>query len=255
MSPNPAKASFYESHAALEQYLFFHYGNASEYLPWDGPTHALHYPSEAVRCLLDTPSLTPNARALDLGCAVGGTSFALSRNCGEVIGLDLSRAFIRAANRMKKQRTITIEYIIEGDIRKKTTLRLPSGTHPERVRFITGDAMNPPASLGSFDVIVMLNLIDRLPDPARCLSAATSRLRPGGQLVIASPYTWLEEYTPKKNWLGGKSGETTLTAIKKLLCPDYRLAKKRQIPFIIREHARKFQWSVAEGTLWVKKLK
>jgi hypothetical protein len=32
---------------------------------------------------------------------------------------------------------------------------------------------------------------------------------------------------------------------------DHRLTK--DLPFLIREHARKFQWSVAQATLWERK--
>src|SRR5438045_1877958 len=27
-------------------------------------------------------------------------------------------------------------------------------------------------------------------------------VKPGGQLVIASPFSWLDQYTPKRQWLG-----------------------------------------------------
>jgi len=40
-------------------------------------------------------------------------------------------------------------------------------------------------------------------DPRRFLETIHERLNPGGVLVITSPYTWLEEFTKKENWLGG----------------------------------------------------
>ena len=49
----------------------------------------------------------------------------------------------------------------------------------------------------------MANLIDRLPCPAKCLEQLPGLLPAGGQLIIATPCTWLEEYTPKAKWLGG----------------------------------------------------
>lgn len=80
----------------------------------------------------------------------------------------------------------------------------------------------------------------------------------GGLLVIASPYTWLEEYTPKENWLGGirENGEalTTLQALQRMLAEEFeQLATPRDVPFVIRETARKFQHSVAQVTLWRKR--
>jgi len=247
-------STYYESKQALEQYLFFHYGKAGEYLPFPGPTKALNYPARALNVLLDRQQLPAHARALDLGCAVGRTSFELSRSCDQVIGIDLSASFIRAANRMQKSRNYPLSYTVEGHRKQETVLNLPQGVKPARVEFMVGDAMNIPRNLGQFDVAVLLNLIDRVPDPARCLTDLTARLNPGAQLIISSPYTWLEEYTPRSKWLGGNNKTNTLDALKKLLTPHYRLMKVAQIPFIIREHARKYQWSMAEGTAW-KKLK
>jgi hypothetical protein len=47
------------------------------------------------------------------------------------------------------------------------------------------------------------------------------RLNPGGLLLIASPYTWLEEHTKREEWIGGfkKDGEnfTTLDGLKAML--------------------------------------
>jgi 2-polyprenyl-3-methyl-5-hydroxy-6-metoxy-1,4-benzoquinol methylase len=40
-------------------------------------------------------------RALDIGCAVGGSVFALAEDFEEVVGFDFSSAFIRAAQTMK----------------------------------------------------------------------------------------------------------------------------------------------------------
>jgi hypothetical protein len=34
---------------------------------------------------------------------------------------------------------------------------------------------------------------------------------------------------------------------------DFELADSMDLPFLIREHARKFQWSVAQGTRWIRR--
>jgi hypothetical protein len=39
--------------------------------------------------------------ALDMGCAVGGTAFELTRHFDQVLGVDFSQAFVDAANFMK----------------------------------------------------------------------------------------------------------------------------------------------------------
>jgi hypothetical protein len=72
--------------------------------------------------------------------------------------------------------------------------------------------------------------------------------------VITSPYTWLEEFTPRGNWLGGLECDgrrvTTRDGLQAALAADFELVAVKDLPFLIREHARKFQWSVAEATIW-----
>jgi len=79
-------------------------------------------------------------------------------------------------------------------------------------------------------------------------------VRPGGQLILASPYTWLPEFTTQEHWLGGgeQAGkeQTTLEALKIHLNADFALSAVKELPFLIREHARKFQWSMAQATVW-----
>jgi len=88
--------SLYETELLLQQYLLFHYGTGEDQLPYPfGPHDALFYP---VRCVAEfAPFFGETVRALDLGCAVGRSSFELARHAREVIGIDLSRRFIQAA--------------------------------------------------------------------------------------------------------------------------------------------------------------
>ena len=118
-----------------------------------------------------------------------------------------------------------------------------------------GDACNLKAQFSDYDLIFAANLIDRLYDPAKFLSTIHQRLTIGGVLMIASPYTWLEEHTPRANWIGGfkKDGESfsTLDGLKALLAPHFRLmAEPHAVPFVIRETKRKFQHSLSEVTFW-----
>ena len=76
-------------------------------------------------------------------------------------------------------------------------------------------------------------------------------VRPGGQLVLTSPYTWLEEYTPRSEWLGGADRRTTDVLAEHL--EAFQLVRRRDLPFVLREHERKFQWSVAEATIWIRR--
>lgn len=253
MSPN-----YYESDRGVSEYLLFHYGTAEETLPYpDGPRDALFYPVRCVVNCLDAVMLPANARALDLGCAVGRSSFELARHCPEVIGIDYSQRFVDVATRLRDQGSINYVYVEEGDITHSAVAVLPTTIDRSRVRFEQGDAQELRDHLSDFDVVFAANLIDRLPEPVRFLRRLSGLVKPGGQLILTSPYTWLEEYTPRDNWLGGKveAGRPckTMNGLKTELGKDFDLQRTLDLPFLIREHARKFQWSVAQGSVWRRK--
>ena len=46
-------------------------------------------------------------------------------------------------------------------------------------------------------MVLAANLICRLPRPMDFLNRLKELVVPAGIVVITSPYTWLEEYTPK----------------------------------------------------------
>ena len=248
---------FYESDQALSEYLLFHYGSPDQQLPYAlGPTDALEFPVRCVTECLDARRLPPNARALDVGCAVGRSAFELARCCERVVGVDYSARFIEAANHLKIEGSLPFRFVEEGALLSSTAATVPADIDRRRVTFERGDAQDLRADIGEFEVVLAANLIDRLRDPLRCLNRLPQLLRPGGQLILVSPYTWLEEYTPKENWIGGFvcAGQQikTLDGLKRALQTDFQFASARNLPFLIREHARKFQWSVAEASLWIR---
>ena len=125
----------------------------------------------------------------------------------------------------------------------------------DKVEFWQGDACNLKPVLTGYDLVLAANLIDRLYSPKKFLSSIHQRINPGGLLLIASPYTWLEEHTRKEEWIGGikKDGESyfTLDGIRDLLQPNFRLLRgPLEVPFVIRETRRKFQHTISEVTIW-----
>jgi putative 4-mercaptohistidine N1-methyltranferase len=249
--------NIYESDLLVDQYLLFHYGTADDQLPYPGgPQDALFYP---IRCVSEfVPAIGVVERGLDLGCAVGRSTFELSRWAEQVVGIDLSHRFIAAANSVRETGRIEIRRLEEGELTTQLSRELPIDLRRERCQFEVGDATELPAGIGQFEVVLAANLIDRVKSPRKLLASFSRLVRPGGHLILCSPYTWLEDFTPKSEWLGGKydsAGKPALTfdGIKKSLLAsfDHRLTK--DLPFLIREHARKFQWSVAQATLWERK--
>jgi SAM-dependent methyltransferase len=67
-----------------------------------------------------------------------------------------------------------------------------------------GDACALPSGLGTFDAVLAANLLCRVPSPMACLQEIDRSLNPGGVLALTSPFTWLDEYTDRAKWLGGR---------------------------------------------------
>ena len=66
------------------------------------PSDGLDFAVRVVQECLKEETVSQPCRALDLGCAVGRSSFELARRCEEVIGIDYSRRFIEAAERVRR---------------------------------------------------------------------------------------------------------------------------------------------------------
>lgn len=240
-------SSIYESDKLLAEYLLFHFGAAEEILPPDrkwpeGMREALDFPVRTVGNF--TPGLL--ARGLDLGCAVGRSTFEMARDCEEVVGIDFSHAFIGAAEALRQGEAIGYERLEEAHIRTKLTARRPDGIEPGRITFRQGDAMDLPAEIGAFDRVHAANLLCRLPEPKRLLDRLPSLVKPGGELVMATPCTWLEEFTPPENW----PPHGTFEFLQSSLTPDFSLVRQAEESFLIRETARKFQWTTSLVTVW-----
>jgi len=243
---------------AVAEYLLFHYCLTEPLVPAGlSLAAALDFPVRCVTECVDVSLLPARARALDLGCAVGRASFELARRCTEVVGIDYSDRFIKVAEHLKTNGSFLFGCVEQGDLSQPCQAVVSAEIDRRRVTFEQGDALNLRPDLGRFDVVLMANLIDRLRDPHQCLKRLPALLNSGGQLIITSPYTWLEDYTPRPNWLGGfeQFGRriNTLDSLKDILAPNFQFAFCQDMPFLIREHARKFQLCIAEASIWLRK--
>jgi putative 4-mercaptohistidine N1-methyltranferase len=239
--------AIYESPKLLSEYLLFHYGGDDEILPpgesWPpGMREALGFPVRTVAHFQSGPAV----RGLDLGCAVGRSTFEMSRTCRHVIGMDFSHAFIAAAETLRRGETIGYSRQEEAASATPLTACLPAGIQPSRVAFFQGDAMNLPPDLGAFDRVHAANLLCRLSDPPALLARLPGLVAPDGELVIATPCTWLEEFTPPARW----PEHGTLPWLLEHLGPHFDLVRQADESFLIRETARKFQWTRSLVTVW-----
>ena len=112
--------------------------------------------------------------------------------------------------------------------------------------------MNLRPGLAGFDAVLAANLICRLPEPRKFLDRLPQLVKSGGQLLLTTPFTWLEEFTPRENWLA-RDGRRSFEVLKEILTPHFELQATKDLPFLIREHERKFQYGIALGTRWLRR--
>lgn len=226
----------YESESLLRQYLDFHFCSEDpDYLPHHSlPVGLLHYPNRCAAKLIGHSQRFE--RALDVGCAVGGSSFALAAEFKEVVGLDFSASFIHAASHIAR----------EGHFRlSENVYSLPSELRKNAPEFLTADACDLPEDLGRFDAVLMANLLCRLPDPAACLKGLRNVTTSGSILLFTTPCSWDESFTPRDKWLW-----PTLEALHEQLDSWCECIEVTDMPFILKDHDRRAQFTVAEASVW-----
>ncbi|GKY97274.1 hypothetical protein MPSEU_000685800 [Mayamaea pseudoterrestris] len=268
-----APDSVYESKQSLHMYLGLHYPSSGqqENVPpiiphgTNTPTHGLRFPQRVVALLNSLKPELTNNRALDIGCAVGGASFELAKSFGHVDAFDFSASFVHAAHRMQAGESIRFRVPVEADIYEEVEAVHESDVS-ERVRskidFFTGDAckireMADSGKLSSYDALIMSNLLCRLPDPMACLEDLPLVTNKGGVVVMVTPFSWLTEFTPRSKWLGGFIDPVSKAPIRSkdvlrtvMELNGFEKIHESEMPLIIREHQRKYQYIISEATGW-----
>lgn len=241
----------YETREMVNSYLALHFGKDSPIIPHvNSPDHALDFPR---RCAALTAEMHAKfavkskvpTRALDLGCAVGGSTFQMAAlGFGEVVGVDFSNAFIAAADKMRDQGKATFR--LDAD-RKDTTVELSRKETETRMhtRFLVGDACKLPVKeLGKFDAVLGANLLCRLPDPHACLNQLPELVTKGGVVLFVSPFSWLSGFTHSSRWLG-PVGQSERELEHEMRSLGFSKVHEEDVPLIIREHRRKYQYIVS----------
>lgn len=251
-TPAQLQSSHYETDKLMSEYAEFHYGDSYFDVP--------NFPAALAKLAIAAMGNRPAHKALDLGCASGRATFELARHFDHVTGVDFSARFINQGVQLIQQGLLRYTLTDEGDLvfyKERSLAGLGLENVKNKVEFFQGDACNLKSILTGYDLILAANLIDRLYDPTKFLANVHERINLGGLLLIASPYTWLEEHTKKEAWIGGykRDGEsfTTLDGLKMILGSHFKLIQGPQaVPFVIRETRRKFQHTLSEVTIWEK---
>ncbi len=246
-------SDYYMDDEILAQYCEFHYGH--QYFDVD------NFPQKLVDILASYIRDDASGKALDLGCAVGRSSFELLQYYDQVDALDLSTRFLNVGIALQEQGEVRYllkdEGVCYSEQKRYLTdiVTIPQG---KKVNFRQQDASNLKPKYTNYDLIFAANLIDRLADPITFLQQIHQRINQGGLLLVASPFTWDENFTPKHRWLcevdhlGNK--KSSLESLKCLLSVNFeQLSPDLKVPFVIRETKNKFQHSLSQLSIWRKR--
>jgi SAM-dependent methyltransferase/uncharacterized protein YbaR (Trm112 family) len=144
---------------------------------------------------------------VELGAAAGGVTRALAQRFDTpVLGLDLSAPLARFAARALRGGTLRYPLRQAGTAYEERVITVPSSLRGNCNIWIA-DAMLPPLAAGCAGLVLALNLLDCVADPAALLRAAAALLRPGGHLLLCTPLDWSTAATPVDAWVGARSAD------------------------------------------------
>jgi 5-histidylcysteine sulfoxide synthase/putative 4-mercaptohistidine N1-methyltranferase len=264
----------YETDESLHMYLGLHYPSSGEaegvppVLPHsNAPRHGTYFPQRVANLLTSLNPVITNNQALDMGCSVGGSSFELAKSFDRVDAFDFSGAFVKAASQLQQGNKILFKIPVEADLFEEVQATLEPGVTPDiagKVNFFVGDAcaihdMAKDRKISTYDGVIMSNLLCRLPDPMACLTGLKGIMNLGGVVVMVTPFSWLTEFTPRGKWLGGfydpvsKKPIRSKDVLQRVMQDNgFEKIHEEEMPLVIREHARKYQYIVSEATGWRK---
>lgn len=154
--------------------------------------------------------LQPGTPAIDLGCAVGGTTLALAERTGALtLGIDLNCAMLRVAQRVLHTGRLIYDRRVTGLVYERREMAI-SVRAPLNVDFWACDLLALPFADGAFQSALALNVLDCVAAPRALLTEVERLLGRGGACALASPYDWSPQATTAAAWIGGHSQRTKI---------------------------------------------
>lgn len=182
----------------------------------------------------------------------------MSKLFDEVIGIDYSESFISHCQKLLQLKSLSYECTLEGDLNQELTARLDPDVRADRIKFEVGDACYLREDLGQFDLVLASNLICRLVEPQKFIARLKRLVKSKRYAILSTPFTWGRQYTPSENWLGGYRDDKGAAVngpdgLKSAMSDTFDLCHEFNIPMMIRETRRKFQFTVCYVTIWQKR--
>jgi SAM-dependent methyltransferase/uncharacterized protein YbaR (Trm112 family) len=156
-----------------------------------------------LRAGLESVTSRPEGPILDLGCSVGRTTFSLAEETGEwVLGADLNFSMLRMASEVLRTGHVRYPKRRVGLVYDHCSFEVQF-PNAERVDFWQIDAMAMPFPMQPFSLMTSLNLLDCLPSPVGHLQTFDGLVKPGGSVILSTPFDWSPAATDVAAWIGG----------------------------------------------------
>ena len=153
---------------------------------------------------------------LDIGCAVGRSTFELAAQFnGLALGIDLNFTLLRIAQVILRTGTISFPLKSVGIVFDRHQYEVVLD-NKHLVDFWACDALALPFTNESFHLISALNVLDTVNSPVNFLKSIGHALLNGGNTILATPYDWSPP-VPVHNWLGGHAQRDTEGGVSEIL--------------------------------------
>ncbi len=139
-------------------------------------------------------------RALEVGSGVGALSYRIASLGLNTTGADISKLAIDTARSWHQSGQVSFHSLDDNSV---LTLELDPKIL-ERLSWRQTDASSLPAEWFDYELVILNRVVSQLPSPKGLLSRLSGErglVKPGGFVIIADRYSWIERLTPKSLWL------------------------------------------------------
>ncbi len=142
---------------------------------------------------------------IDLGCAVGGTTFHLAHKRNRLtLGIDMNWPLLAIGSKILDNGLINFPKRIIGDHYERISHKA-SYLGAELCDFWIADATCLPFEDNCFGLAIGFNLLDCVYSAESLLQEILRIVAVGGGASLASPLDWGSHATPKRNWISDTS--------------------------------------------------
>lgn len=174
-------------------------------------------------------------RAVELGCSVGRVVAELPAE--HVTGLDLQFGAVRRARKILDGERVAYGRRMAGRHYEPAAVQVA----PKQGRWtlLCADALDPPLVPGRYDRVVALNVLDSVARPRQLLTVMNGLCRPGGELILSSPYAWQSSVMEDAERIGGADPAGAVAElVRSGLGARYEIEEEAEVSWTLRRDAR-----------------